>query len=221
MGAKIDWQSVTSQIELGADQLRVPLSSSALVKLGDYLQLLYRWNQTYNLTAVRDPQQMVEQHLLDSLSIADYLTGERCIDVGTGAGLPGMVLAIALPGRQWTLLDTNGKKIRFLRQVLIELGIKDVELAHQRVERFTPAAPFDTVVTRAVTSVSELWSKCRHLLSCSGCMLAMKGKSPWLELPEGGLVDANTSCIQLTVPGLDAERHLIKIEPQSSSLSKL
>ncbi len=220
MEKQIDWRSVTSHIELGVEKLHIPLTNSALKQLNLYLQLLYRWNQTYNLTAVRDPVEMVKQHLWDSLSIATYVAGERCIDVGTGAGFPGMVLAITAPGRHWTLLDSNGKKIRFLRQVIIELGIEGVELEHQRVERFTPAAPFDTVVARAFTSVSELWSNSRHLVSCCGCMLAMKGKFPWLELPKDGLVDANTSCIQLTVPGLDAERHLIKIEPKSSSLSK-
>jgi len=147
-----------------------------------YLSLLHTWNKAYNLTAIREPQDMVRLHLLDSLAILPFLEGARILDVGTGPGLPGIPIAIARPGQSVTLLDSNGKKVRFLREVVRVLELHHVEVVHARVEDYTPATGFDTIVTRAFSHVDAMVEKTAHLLNTKGVWLAMKGKVPDNEL---------------------------------------
>ena len=173
-----------------------------------YLRLLHRWNSSFNLTAVRDPLEMVGRHLLDSLAILPWVRGPRVLDAGSGAGLPGVPLAIARP--EWTvvLLDSAGKKVRFLRQVRRELGLDNLEPVQERLERFRPEVGFDTVVSRAFASLADFASAARHLVA-GGRLLAMKGRYPEAELadlPDDIRVEAVE---KPRVPGLQEERHLV------------
>lgn len=181
-------------------------------KLQGYLQLLQRWNKVYNLTAVRDPAQMQVLHIDDSLSIAPYLQGETCLDVGSGAGLPGIPLAIVQPDRQFTLLDTNGKKTRFMQQAVLELGLQNVVVIQARVEGWRPPACFDAVISRAFASLNDFVTFTGKHACENAILYAMKGRYPLselAELPEGWKVRAQHS---LHVPGLDAERHLLELQ---------
>lgn len=173
-----------------------------------YLQLLHKWNKAYNLTAVRDPQEMVTRHILDSLSIASYLKGTRILDVGSGAGLPGIPLAITHPQLEFSLIDSNNKKIAFLNHLVLNLKIMNVKVIHARVEDYKPHHCFDSIVTRAFSSLANFTAVTQHLLCPDGCWLAMKGEYPEQEIGE---LDGEFSSMvyDLLVPGLDAARHLV------------
>jgi len=180
-----------------------------------YLRLLFRWNSACNLTAVRDPAEMVTRHLLDSLAVAPHLPDRApaILDVGTGAGLPGIPLALLFPDRRFTLLDSNGKKTRFLFQVKTRLGLANMSVQRARAEAWTPRQRFDVVLSRAFASLPEMANRCAHLLNGSGCFLAMKGV-----VPERELADVEASCevrgvYPLRVPGLEEARHLIALRP--------
>lgn len=206
-----DRTALQRQLETGIAALALSLPAGAVDKLLDYLQLLQKWNQAYNLTAVRDPAEMVTRHLLDSLAVAPFLDGERFADVGTGAGLPGIPLAIALPHARFTLVDSNGKKIRFVTQAIAELGLSNAFAMQQRVEAWQPAQPFDGVLSRAFTSLAEMAARCDQLLAPAGRFYALKGLKPddeLSDLPKRYIVDA---CHALRVPGESGERHLIVI----------
>lgn len=182
-----------------------------LGQLQQYLQLLQRWNKVYNLTAVRDPEQMLPLHLWDSLSVVPYIEAGRCLDVGSGAGLPGIPLAIMRPQQQFTLLDTNGKKTRFIQQAALELGLHNVTVVQARVEQWRPDAPFAAIVSRAFASLADFVTVTAAHLQEHGVLYAMKGRYPQTEiaaLPAGWRV-ARTH--RLDVPGLDAERHLLEL----------
>lgn len=178
-----------------------------------YLELLQHWNRTFNLTAVRAPLDMVIRHVLDSLTVHPYVRGERVLDVGSGAGLPGIPLALASPERSVVLLDSNGKKIRFLRQAVAELALPNVTVVQDRAERFRPARPFDTVIARAFADLPALLRIARPLLAPAGRVLAMKGREPGAELLRLAGEDVAWWCHRLEVPGLAAERCLIVLEP--------
>jgi len=174
-----------------------------------YLNLLNQWNKVFNLTAIRKLEDMVSLHLLDSLSIQPYLHGDRIIDVGSGAGLPGIPLALTCPQKQFVLLDSNHKKTRFLNQVVYELGIKNVVVIHSRSESFEPDQLFDSIITRAFATLAEMITATQHLLAEQGQFLAMKGIYPETEirtLPEKFKLLA---VHRLTINGLNAERHLV------------
>lgn len=174
-----------------------------------FRDLLARWNRVYNLTAVRDPRAMIERHLLDSLTVAPYLQGLRCLDVGTGAGLPGIPLALAVPERHFTLVDSQAKRIRFLRQVAVELEIPNVEIVHSRVEEFQPEQRFDTVVSRAFSRLDDFVTLAGRLCASNGQLLAMKGaknREEWSLEAGAWVID---SVFDLHVPGLAGERHLV------------
>jgi 16S rRNA (guanine527-N7)-methyltransferase len=197
------------------------LSGDATQKLIDgltlYLGELAKWNKAYNLTAVRDPQQMVVRHIFDSLTAAPLLRGTRILDAGTGAGLPGIPLALCYPDRQFTLLDSNGKKIRFVQHVAGELGLKNIQPVQVRVESYECEERFDTVISRAFTALADFVFNSGHLLKPAGCLLAMKGKLPQAELralPPGWHA---TNIESVNVPGLDAERHIIVLEHLSTN----
>jgi len=198
-------------LEAGMQQMGVEYSSEQRDMLLAYLQLLMTWNRAYNLTAIRDPREMIKLHLLDSLAVLPHLSGKRLIDVGTGAGLPGIPLAIMCPERDFTLLDSNGKKTRFLFQARCDLGLSNLKEINSRVESHRPEVPYDAVLSRAFTSVADMVNKCSHLLSPEGLFLAMKGKFPQSELSEVGKDYKVNASHTLQVPGVDGERHLIVI----------
>ncbi|MEO8778441.1 MAG: 16S rRNA (guanine(527)-N(7))-methyltransferase RsmG [Rhodanobacter sp.] len=199
--------ALQAQLEQGIAALGLHLSPAAVPRLLDYQALLERWNATYNLTAVRDPAGMITRHLLDSLAILPYVQGDRLADLGTGPGLPGVVLAIAAPGREVLLVDSNGKKVRFLREAIRTLKLEGVRAEQARVEDVP--GQFDCITARAFASLADMLRWGGHLLAQDGIWLAMKGKRPDDELPgipEGFEVRATHA---LMVPGLPAERHLL------------
>ncbi len=203
--------TVHERLAGGIAALGLALDAAQQQRLLAYLALLLKWNKAYNLTAVRDPLEMVTKHLLDSLALLPHLQGGRLLDVGSGAGLPGIPLAIAAPQREVTLLDANSKKTRFLLQAKGELGLYNLSVVHSRVEQYRPERLFDTVTARAFASLAELYQDTAHLLAPGGCLLAMKGEYPAQELaalPQGVVV---REVIAVTVPGLRAQRHLVRI----------
>ena len=180
--------------------------------LQQYLQLLQRWNAVYNLTAVRNAAQMQLLHIDDSLSVAAFIRGETCLDVGSGAGLPGIPLAIVQPQRQFTLLDTNGKKTRFMQQAILELGLKNVKVVQSRTETWQAPYAFDAIISRAFASIADFVKGTAMHLAPEGRLYAMKGRYPQselAELPQGWRVSAQHA---LHIPGLDAERHLLELQ---------
>lgn len=177
-----------------------------------YLRELTKWNRAYNLTAVRDPQAMVTRHLLDSLTAHPFLRGNRILDVGTGAGLPGIPLALANPDRQFVLLDSNGKKTRFVQHVVGALKLVNVEVIQARVEQWEVNDVFDTVISRAFSALHDFVSSSGRFAAKAGCLLAMKGKLPAGEI-DALPADWDATRIEpIDVPGLDAERHFIVLE---------
>ncbi|MEZ5570612.1 MAG: 16S rRNA (guanine(527)-N(7))-methyltransferase RsmG [Halioglobus sp.] len=201
--------------------MNLPVNPTQLDQLIEYLALLSKWNQAYNLTAIRDEAQMVTRHLLDSLAIASFLTGRRVIDVGTGAGLPGVPMAILFPEREFHLLDSNGKKTRFLFQVKTVLGLDNMSVHHNRVESFRAEVPFDTVLSRAFASLLEMVRCCRHLLTPTGRFLAMKGVRPTAELEILGKDISVVAVHPLNVPGLDEQRHVVELAFQQGTSKPL
>lgn len=177
-----------------------------------FLRLLEKWNRTYNLTAVREPEAMVTHHVLDSLVVAPYLHGTRVIDVGTGAGLPGIPLAMARPELEFVLLDSNSKKTRFVTQAINELQLANVRVERARAEDFRPSRPFDTVVSRAFTSLAQMLRMTQHLCAPDGVFLALKGAYPTDELREVPGEFRVSRVESLRVPELHAERHIVVID---------
>lgn len=205
--------AIATALTRGCASLGVATATDQQARLLAYLELLNKWNRAYNLTAVRDPVQMVTRHLLDSLAIAPHLIGQRLIDVGTGGGLPGVPMAILFPGREFHLLDSNGKKTRFLFQVKTALSLDNMTVHQARVESFLDEPPFDTVLSRAFASLADMVSGCRHLLATDGHFLAMKGAYPGEEMEEIK-TQCNLEAIhELRIPGLDEQRHLVDLTP--------
>lgn len=202
---------LATRLQQGCDTLGLRLDTGQQALLIDYLDLLLKWNRAYNLTAVRDPLDMVTRHLLDSLAIAQHLQGQRFIDVGTGAGLPGVPMAILFPEREFQLLDSNGKKTRFLFQVKTALRLDNMTVHHARVESFQPENLFDAVLSRAFASLQDMVGGCRHLLANEGCFLAMKGAYPTAELEEVSEQCEVQAVYPLVVPGLTEQRHLVAL----------
>ncbi|ELN6532139.1 16S rRNA (guanine(527)-N(7))-methyltransferase RsmG [Salmonella enterica] len=177
-----------------------------------YVDMLHKWNKAYNLTSVRDPNEMLVRHILDSIVVAPYLQGQRFIDVGTGPGLPGIPLAIVLPDAHFTLLDSLGKRVRFLRQVQHELKLENITPVQSRVEAYPSEPPFDGVISRAFASLNDMVSWCHHLPGEKERFYALKGQLPGDEiasLPDNFSVE---SVEKLRVPQLEGERHLVIIK---------
>jgi len=187
-------------------QLLKPEQSTALLA---FLDLMGKWGETYNLTAVRDPVAALDLHLLDSLTVSPYLFGDSILDVGTGGGLPGIPLAIVNPQRRFVLLDSSAKKMRFVRQAAITLGLRNVETVAARVEAYRPPAGFDVVLTRAFASLAIIRELTGRLLNPGGRILALKGRLPREEIEE--LDAGDFKVYRLAIPGLAAERHLLEM----------
>ena len=195
----------------GSSALGVALDALQQQKLLDYIALIVKWNKVYNLTAVREPEAMIGHHLLDSLAVLPHLAGvRRLIDVGSGAGLPGIPLAIARPDMKIALLDSNHKKTTFMRQACLELGLTNAEVVCERVEQWQPQDKYDAVISRAYSELKEFVRLSAHLLAKGGKLYAMKGVYPVEEIAQ--LKSAKVEeVIALTVPGLEAQRHLVII----------
>ncbi len=199
-------------LEKGIKRLGLELPESTVDMLMTYLAMLIKWNRAYNLTAVREPKQMVIRHLLDSLAVLPHFKARRCIDVGTGGGLPGVVLAITHPDSEFVLLDSNGKKTRFLVQVKAELGLENMTVVQSRVRDYAPEQGFDVVISRAFASLSDIVEGCGHLLAKGGVIMSMKARLEEDELTALPAGYAITETLTLAVPGLEAEqRHLLRI----------
>lgn len=185
------------------------LSDHQKQQLISYVEMLNKWNKAYNLTSVRDPNEMIVKHILDSLVVAPHLEGDNYIDVGTGPGLPGVILAIAHPDKHFVLLDSLGKRIRFLNQVKLNLKLTNITPVQSRVEKYIPEIPFDGVLSRAFASLKDMVDWCQHLVDHSGCFIALKGQFPEQEIEQLPASIVYQDKVVLTVPELDAERHLI------------
>lgn len=192
-------------------QTDLTLDETQIDQLIHYILLLNKWNKTYNLTAIRDPKEMIIKHIIDSLVISPHLTGQLFIDVGTGAGLPGIPLAIANKNLTFTLLDSLGKRIRFLKQVIMELGLKNVTLIQSRVEDFNEAQ-FDGVISRAFASLADMLNWCKHLQNEKGLFYALKGDIKSEEITQIPSQFKVKEQIILTIPNLDAKRFLFVLE---------
>ncbi len=203
----------TLQRLLGEQLTALPFSvpEAAAVRFVQFVLLLHKWNGVYNLTSVRDVKLMLTRHILDSIVIHPFLQGQQILDVGSGAGLPGIPLAILNPQLHFTLLDSNNKKTRFIQQAVTEMGLENVSVVTDRVEAFQSEQRFDTVTARAYSAIENLIAGVQHLLSEDAVILAMKGTYPLAELesiPQGFRIDRVEP---LQVPGMDAERHLVII----------
>lgn len=207
--------SVDNYWDLGLKQLGIIHSEEQLNQLKKYVDLLERWNKTYNLTAIRDPKEMIPLHIFDSLVVTSLIKGNNCLDVGSGAGLPSIPLAIFQPQRLFTALDTNGKKTRFIQQAIIELGLKNINVVHSRTENWQAEIKFDAVISRAFASIHDFINSSQMHLSESGILYAMKGQFPEAELQE---LPSNYQLVKthkLDVPFVDGARHLLEIQKKS------
>lgn len=198
-------------LKSGLKRQGLELTDDKIQLLLDYHALLVKWNKAYNLTAVRDPEDMISRHLLDSLSIIPHITGDRILDVGTGPGLPGIPMSICFPEKEFTLLDSNGKKTRFLTQSKIELKLANMTPVQSRIESFE-APLFDAITSRAFATLKDMVDGSIHLLKPDGFFYAMKGVYPNSEIDELDDRVSVVDCFALHVPGEEGERHLVKIK---------
>jgi 16S rRNA (guanine527-N7)-methyltransferase len=207
MSPSTDRAASSARLKAGMAELGLAATPDQIERLLDYVELLFRWNATYNLTAVREFGEMIDRHVLDSLAIAKFVQGETLADLGSGAGLPGIPLAILEPARSYALIDSNGKKARFLREAVRVLSLPNVRVENARVEDVT--GQFDTVTARAFAGVAEMVKLGGHLLARDGILLAMKGllnEQEILDMPPDFTV---ASTLPLHVPGTDKARHLV------------
>ncbi|GAA0860255.1 16S rRNA (guanine(527)-N(7))-methyltransferase RsmG [Aliiglaciecola litoralis] len=195
--------------------LALEITEDQRQKLVDFVLMINKWNKAYNLTSVRDPQDMLVKHIVDSIVVAPFLTKQRYIDVGTGPGLPGIPLSIMHPDKHFVLLDSLGKRVRFMKQAKFELGLDNIEPVQSRVEQYQPDVPLDIVLSRAFASIKDMLHWCQHLVDSQGEFFALKGQFPEQEialLPDGfEMIES----IELAIPMLEGDRHLIKIRKVS------
>lgn len=197
----------------------IQLTDNVQKQLLSYLDLMLRWNKAFNLTSITSPRDMIYLHLIDSLIVAPYMKGPDCLDIGTGAGLPGIPLALINPAQQWTLLDKNNKKTRFLTQVVADLGLNNVHVIHQRSENFQSTSGFDTITSRAFGSLALFAQITAHLLKPEGELIAMKGKYPEDEISELATGDLPVqvsvqSVNQIHINGTDVDRHIVCLKSE-------
>ena len=205
--------TIKQSIIHGIAGMGIDVPEAAAMRLAHYVALLGRWNRVYNLTAVRRPEDIVARHILESLSILPWVQGYRVLDVGSGAGLPGIPLAMARPDLAFTLLDSNGKRTRFMTQAVAELGLTNVRVVRCRVEEYCPDTLFDSVLSRAFASLAIMLENAGRLCDANGCVLAMKGVRPDSELADVPSGYRLVGVYPLAVPGLNADRHLVHCAP--------
>ncbi|MFO1429152.1 MAG: 16S rRNA (guanine(527)-N(7))-methyltransferase RsmG [Candidatus Competibacteraceae bacterium] len=207
---------IETAISDGIHSLGLQVPTDAPARLYTYIRLLERWNRVYNLTAVRRPEDMVSRHLLDSLSILPWVRGPRVLDVGSGAGLPGIPLAVARPQWEFYLVDSNAKRTRFMQQAIAELKLTHTQVVRCRLQDYYPDIKFASLVTRAYATLTELTVDSARLCAADGCLLVMKGAYPHAELKHVSPAWQVVGVHRLTVPGLDAERHLVELVPRDT-----
>lgn len=208
--------TLLSELRAGSKKLGLDLSDDSLGRLLQYQDLLVLWNKAYNLTAIRDPKEMLVKHLLDSLSILSHLPAGRLLDIGTGGGMPGFIIALVQPERQCVLLDSNGKKIRFLRQITADMKLSNVKAIQSRIEDpeiLQQLGKFEVVTSRAFASLTDFVAVGAPFLNENGVLAAMKGVVPETEMQE--ITGYRQKIIELKVPRLDEQRHLIMLSPQA------
>jgi len=207
-------EPLRQQLAHGLKQMGLHYPVEVQQKLVHYIQLIARWNKAFNLTAIRDVEEMVSKHLLDSLVVQPYVEGKTVLDIGSGAGLPGIPFAITSPEKQFTLIDSNGKKTRFLTQAKIDLKLGNVEVIHQRVQDYQPVKEghriyFDVITARAYATTDDILSTSAHLQNEATRILIMRGKlDAQIKSDQYQLIESH----KLDVYGLDAERHLLEIK---------
>ncbi len=197
-------------LKQGLQHLKIDLPVSNQTQILDYLKLLEKWNKIYNLTAINNIKQMLPKHVFDSLAVLPYVRGKRILDVGTGAGLPGLLLAIATPDWEYVLVDSSAKKIRFIKQAIIELKIQNVTPICIRTENLEQEI-FSTVISRAYTNIQLFYTQTEKFIDKTGCLLAMKGTYPEIEIITMKQLPVNITTTVLKIPQLSAQRHLIEI----------
>nr|WP_283107868.1 16S rRNA (guanine(527)-N(7))-methyltransferase RsmG [Shewanella basaltis] len=205
---------LSAQLQTYLAEMKISATELQQKQLVGFVEMLAKWNKAYNLTSVRDPEQMLIRHIMDSLAVSPYLDGQRFIDVGTGPGLPGIPLAIMNPEKQFVLLDSLGKRIRFQKQVQFELKINNITSVESRVEAYQPDDKFDGVLSRAFASIQDMLSWCHHLPTEKGIYYALKGQLNEQELQQMPAGFSLVETIVLHVPKLDEQRHLLKIAKQ-------
>ncbi len=205
-------QSCRLVLTSGLNNLTVPVSDNHIDTLLAFTELIGKWNKVYNLTAIKQPLDSIRLHLLDSLAVSSYLQGSNILDIGTGAGLPGLPLAIINPDKNFVLLDSNAKKTRFVQQAIVELGLANVSIQHSRIEQYQPENLFSAIISRAFSSIVKFIEVSQPLLSDNGALLAMKGQPPVQELAS---ISWPHTVYPLTVPGVEAQRCLVKIVKKS------
>lgn len=208
----IDQHALQRILSDGLSAMDLTLSNEQQQQLVDYVARIHKWNKAFNLTSVRDPEQMMVKHILDSLAVAPHIDGNNLIDVGTGPGLPGIPLAIVYPDKHFTLLDSLGKRVRFMKQCAFEMKLTNITPIQSRVEEHIPQQYYDAVLSRAFASLKDMLHWCQHLVDSEGKFLALKGQYPADEIAELGENFAVTRSVKLTVPGLEGERHLLTVQ---------
>lgn len=215
--SQFDRALLQSRLAQGLAQMEIALAAPVQEKLLDYLALMIKWNKVHNLTAVRDPEEMVTLHLLDSLAVLPHLQAERLLDVGSGAGLPGIPLAICRPEMQVTVLDSSQKKASFMRQAKAELGIGNLQVVCGRVEQHQPELRYDVIISRAFSDLNLFLNLTTHLGMAGTQWIAMKGVYPHEELAEIDLQPS--SVVPLRIAGLEAQRHLVFLKRDTETHS--
>lgn len=210
--------TVASSLRQGVAGLGLALPGAALEQLENYLALMVKWNRVYNLTAIRDEAKLVSHHVLDSLAVVGHLPAGSLVDIGSGAGLPGIPIAISCPGRAVTLVDSNHKKGAFLKQAVAELGLRDVRVVTERVETYRPAELFRVVISRAFSGLADFVKSAGHLCAADGVMVAMKGLHPDDELAKLPSSWAASKTLALEIPQLEASRHLVFLHHLSATI---
>jgi 16S rRNA (guanine527-N7)-methyltransferase len=204
--------STADQLKRGLIEIGLTLEGDIQQSLLDYIALIEKWNRAYNLTAIREPEKMVSHHLLDSLAVAPHLYGKRLLDVGSGAGLPGIPLALARPKMHVTVLDSNHKKAAFLKQAVMELKLRNADVCNERVESWQAQNKFDVIISRAFSDMGEFVRITRHLLAPGGVFAAMKGLHPYEEIEKLPPNCKVRQVLPLAIPGVEGTRHLVMIE---------
>jgi len=208
--------NIAALLTTALKQNNMELTAAGQEQLIAYLNLMVKWNKVFNLTNIIAPNEMVYLHLIDSLAVQPFLHGRRMLDVGTGAGLPGIPLAIMNPEQHWALLDKNGKKTRFLTQAAAELGLKNIEVINSRSEDFHTASCFDSILSRALGTMRMFAETTEHLLCPTGKLIAMKGKYPQDELNDLPAAFRVEDITRLEIKGIDIERHIVRVERNHS-----